>query len=390
MIQSFGVKNFTCFADWMELDLTLNEQVPEKFHDGSGVASLLCLKGSNASGKTNALKAIAFLKDFVTQSFLSSPEHPFELDTFFQNKEPTEFYLQFTLEEEVVFLYEVKLDQHKVYYERLKKDNKIVLYREEDQFKEVSFFNGSTIPISRYASMISSAFYYPETKQAIEPIYDFFQKIFTNVTRFGFTVYPDTILDTKQTSEFAKYYKDNSEAFSFMQEFLQKFDTGIGKVEIRTQSTPDEKQFYYPVFTHFCGNNPHTLLETAESSGTRALFRNLLYYFVALNYSGVLLFDEFDVNLHPDILPYLLEFFTDPQRNPHRAQLIFTTHNNDIMELAGKYRTYLFEKEDNKSICYRLDEINNRLIRNDRSLVRLYEKGLLGGVPMVNAHGCEV
>lgn len=387
MIHSFGVKNFTCFADWMELDLTLNEHVPEKFHNGTGISPLLCLKGSNASGKTNALKAIAFLKEFVTQSFLTSSERPFELDTFFQNKEPTEFYIQFTVKEGIKFFYEVKLDRQYVYYETLKKDNKIVLSREEQHFKVSTFFDGIAIPLSNYASMISSAFYYPETKQAIQPIYDFFQRIFSNVTRFGFTLYPDTIFDSNQTSIFAKQYKEDTKAFAFMQEFLQKFDTGIEKVEIRTQTTPDEKQFYYPVFTHSCEHMPYTLLETAESSGTRALFKNLLYYFFVLNYSGVLLFDEFDVNLHPDILPYLLELFTDPNKNLHNAQLIFTTHNNDIMELAGKYRTYLFEKEDNKSICYRLDEINNRLIRNDRSLVRLYEKGLLGGVPKVNVYG---
>ncbi|GAB7141142.1 hypothetical protein RsTz2092_11050 [Deferribacterales bacterium RsTz2092] len=47
MLLRFGVKNFFCFREWMEIDFT----------NDSGVANLICLKGANASGKTNAIKA---------------------------------------------------------------------------------------------------------------------------------------------------------------------------------------------------------------------------------------------------------------------------------------------------------------------------------------------
>ena len=43
-----------------------------------------------------------------------------------------------------------------------------------------------------------------------------------------------------------------------------------------------------------------------ESRGTQALFCKLNNYFEVLNTGGVLVLDEFDINLHPDILPHLL------------------------------------------------------------------------------------
>ena len=388
MIKSFGVRNYTCFMEWMELDCSLNDQVPERFHNGNSIAPILCLKGSNASGKTNALKAIVWLVNFIKHSFLSSTENPYFIDTFFGNKEPTEFYINFLNADGIEYLYELKLDEKTVYYEKLIKDKKVVLHREKQDLKNTVLFNKKKIPLNQYSSVISSAFYYPETKTAITPIYSFFEHIFTNVSRFGFTQYPDAIIfDPFRISSFSQEYKNNNEAFVFMQKHLKRFDTGIDRIEIKSQKLPDGKPFYYPVFTHISTDKQYTLLEESESSGTRALFNNLLYYYFVLYYGGVLLFDEFDINLHPDILPCLLELFINPETNPNKAQIIFTTHNNDIMELAGKYRTYLFEKEDNKSYCYRLDELNGSLIRNDRSITRLYEKGLLGGVPKVSAYG---
>ena len=383
MIKSFGVKNYTCFMEWMELDCSLNDQVPERFHNGNSIAPILCLKGSNASGKTNALKAIAFLKSFIQSSFTQS----YIIDTFFDNNEPTEFYIEFACKDDQTYLYELKLGKTLIHYEKLTLNEKIVLYREKQELKNVDLFNGKVIPINPNVSVISAAFYYPETQEAVEPLYSFFNNIFTNVTRLGFTEYPDMVSDALRANLFSKTYKDESDAFIFMQKHLKAFDTGIDKIEIKSQQLPDGKSFYYPVFNHISDDRRYTLLDDSESSGTRALFTNLLHYYHAIHHGGILLLDEFEVNLHPDILPRLLDLFTNPLNNPNNAQLIFTTHNNDIMELAGKYRTYLFEKKDNKSYCYRLDELKSKSIRNDRSIVKLYEKGLLGGVPEVSAYG---
>lgn len=93
--------------------------------------------------------------------------------------------------------------------------------------------------------------------------------------------------------------------------------------------------------------------------------------------------DEFDIYLHPLILPALLNLFIDEKFNKKNSQLIFTTHNSQIMDIIGKYRTVLLNKEDGESYGYRLDEIRGDLVRNDRPISPIYNSGKIGGVPKI-------
>jgi AAA15 family ATPase/GTPase len=77
--------------------------------------------------------------------------------------------------------------------------------------------------------------------------------------------------------------------------------------------------------------------------------------------------------------------FDDPEKNINNAQLIFTTHNTDIMDKLGKYRVVLVNKQDNESFLYRLDEIPGDILRNDRSIIPAYKAGKIGGKPRLTA-----
>jgi len=82
-------------------------------------------------------------------------------------------------------------------------------------------------------------------------------------------------------------------------------------------------------------------------------------------------------------LPELLKLFTNNETNPLQAQFLFTTHDADILDIMGQYRTYIIDKENNESFCYRLDEIPGSPIRNDRSLSKIYKAGKVGGTPQL-------
>lgn len=97
---------------------------------------------------------------------------------------------------------------------------------------------------------------------------------------------------------------------------------------------------------------------------------------------GILILDELDINLHPDLIPILLNFFESEKLNPKNAQLIFTTHNNEIMDRLKKSRIILVNKEDNESYLYKLDE-TGEILRNDRSISKIYNTGKLGGKPNI-------
>ena len=63
--------------------------------------------------------------------------------------------------------------------------------------------------------------------------------------------------------------------------------------------------------------------------------------------------------------------------------MIFTSFNPEIMDILGKYRTYLFEKDKGESYGYRLDELEANILRNDRSVMVPYRKHMLGGYPKI-------
>ena len=93
--------------------------------------------------------------------------------------------------------------------------------------------------------------------------------------------------------------------------------------------------------------------------------------------------DEFDIAFHPHILPTIVNYFDNEEVNIKNAQMLFSTHNTDILEYMGKYRTVLVNKESSESYVYRLDEIPGDIIRNDRPIAPVYNSGRIGGVPKI-------
>ena len=69
---------------------------------------------------------------------------------------------------------------------------------------------------------------------------------------------------------------------------------------------------------------------SAQSNGTKLLYNRLKDFFIALDTGGVLIFDELDTHLHSELVPLLLGYFLDPDKNVKNAQLIFSTHSTGL------------------------------------------------------------
>jgi hypothetical protein len=72
-----------------------------------------------------------------------------------------------------------------------------------------------------------------------------------------------------------------------------------------------------------------------ESRGTQRLFLLSGYILAALKSGQTLFIDEIEASLHPLITKTLISMFTDKDLNGHGAQLIFTTHNADLLDDPG-------------------------------------------------------
>ncbi|MEN9868655.1 MAG: hypothetical protein RL748_4245 [Pseudomonadota bacterium] len=379
MLLSYGIKNFFSFKEEADISLRLDANCPPAISQGRDTTPVLCIKGANASGKTQLLKALSFLGHFCSNSFANRPGQPIAIAPFFQSSEPCEMFVEFRLGE-LDYRYELSITQSEViresFYQSRAKKTKLL----ERSFDSISFSTRamhalSLIKLRKNASIIDTAHQYELDELA--PFYQFFSTILSNVGPTGLseqTVSIDTI---------SRLLVSNMAVFDFVKAFILSCDIGIADMQIVQFVNKDGSQEFFPQFIHLAEGQAHAISDVMESSGTQTLFKNLAAYKLALDSGAVLLIDEIDLNLHPHILPKLLQLFLDPQHNPNGAQLIFSTHDSEILNLLGRYRVVLVAKEDNESYAYRLDEIPGDILRNDRPIRPAYNEGKIGGVPRV-------
>lgn len=90
--------------------------------------------------------------------------------------------------------------------------------------------------------------------------------------------------------------------------------------------------------------------------------------------------DEFENDLHPHMLEPILDLFANPTTNPNQAQLLFTCHAIEVLNLVHKSQVMLVQKDGNcESTASRMDAVAG--IRNDDNFYAKYMAGAYGAVP---------
>lgn len=121
-----------------------------------------------------------------------------------------------------------------------------------------------------------------------------------------------------------------------------------------------------------------------ESDGTRKLMALAPAIESALRIGGILLVDELERELHPMLVNYIIAKFQSKASNPNGAQIVFTTHNTELMnlELLRKDQLYFVDKhdKDGTSELYSLSEFSTRTTDNIR---KGYLVGKYGAIPDV-------
>lgn len=379
MLLKYGAKNFFCFKEYVEISFELNANCPESISGGEPYTNIMCVKGANGSGKTNALKILSTIGDIASRSFEYKPDENIPIKPFFDTEEPTEFYVNFQIGN-IEYRYELVTTKNAIISEKIYRKTKrlsLVIERENNEFKNITkdFKDMEIVRLRSNASFISTANQYGIS--SIKGLFLFFKTIHSNIFLYGLLKFEPNISTIS-----AVYYKDPS-FFDFIKKVILKCDIGINDIQIYERDDENDKIHYYPIFFHSNENKQNIVTFQTESNGTKALYLDLYWYAEVIMSGGILIMDEFDIHLHPHILPVLLELFTNKETNKKNSQLIFTTHNSEIMDFMGRYRTILVNKEDNESYAYRLDEIPGDILRNDRPIAPVYNAGKIGGVPRV-------
>lgn len=381
MILRYGGSNFFCFKEDFEIDLRLNKNCPEEISGGNDCSPVMCIKGANAAGKTNALKAYSFIASFISSSFDRKPTDKINLKTYFNNNKKTHLFCEFRIGG-LDYRYDLVLQENTVIEEKLILISEPVNHlfiREGNKVKtkDSKFLPLQDIPqIRSNASLISIANQHEIL--CTKEIYDFFFDLFSNVDYFEYN-------DVLSIETVSMFYYDIPKHLIFVKKLLKKFDTGIIDIEIDFYEDVDGKKIYFPLFSFDVDGKVEKLRINHQSTGTRRLYKLLALFSAVLDddnnpsYSSVLIVDELDLHLHSFIIPELISLF---EHNTN-AQLIFTCQNDQILDQMGKYRTTLINKDDNESYSYRLDDLPSDLLRNNRPITPHYKKGSIGGVPNI-------
>ncbi|MCD4747695.1 MAG: ATP-binding protein [Bacteroidales bacterium] len=130
-----------------------------------------------------------------------------------------------------------------------------------------------------------------------------------------------------------------------------------------------------------------------ESSGTQKLFDLaglLLRAFFNKTTSAFIIIDEIDSNFHPSLLIKLIGLFNNPSINKSKSQLLFTSHDTNLMSpsIMRRDQFYFTEKsEDNSTRLYSLADLKG--IRNDADFAKHYLAGFYGALPVLDNYSNE-
>ena len=124
-------------------------------------------------------------------------------------------------------------------------------------------------------------------------------------------------------------------------------------------------------------------LDNQESEGTKKIFSIAGLLIDTLKKGNTLIFDEFDARLHPLMSKAIVEMFNSQETNYKNAQLIFMTHNTNLLNNKLFRRDQIWFTEKNKYGATDLYSLVEYKIRNDASFESDYIKGKYGAIPFI-------
>ena len=409
MLIEFSVKNFLSIKDRVTLSMVASKDTShgnnliKNADKGIDILNTAVLYGANASGKTTVLRAIGFLVKFLTMSHEMQkgrkiPVKAFKLDRVCLDK-PSSFEIIFKTEG-IKYAYGFSATEDKVIDEYLyyypKGRQSIIFERENtDQYKftndieiQTQIRNKFHSPNKLYLSTASLWEY--ETAQIPFKWLDSNLQIIISHERLE-EITASLMKESEIVNKRVKYLIKNAvkdiEDITFTEIELDKKDNPILKFlteEAKAKILSNDDNKLLSVNTSHKMNNSEELVEFdlgEESDGTQKLFGLLGPWIDVLEEGSTLIVDELDIRLHTHLTRFLIELFQNPEINKNNAQLIFSTHDTNLLDQDLFRRDQIWfteKKEDNSTDLYSLDDFT---VRKDAAIEKGYLQGKYGAIP---------
>jgi hypothetical protein len=427
MLIEFSVGNYRSFKDPVTFSMVAaNLVAKDKNLDANNVFAadkdLRLLKsaaiyGANASGKSNLARALSFMKQFMinsskeTQSTDEIGVEPFRLNTETEGK-PSYFELVFLMDG-IQYRYGFEATRERVTSEWLFYVPKVretqLFERDFDTIRPSKKYDADGIQQRTRSNALFLSVSAQFNVELAERILEWLTDNLNIISGLNARLYLDYTV---------KCFTNN-ENRSDIVNFIKKLDLGISEIQVDQEdfpvdSLPDEipdeiKKLIVKTgvkatsigteHRKFDREGKYQSLEkfdlgNHESQGTQKVFAWAGPLINALKKGEVLIIDEFDASLHPLISLAIVEMFNSQETNSNNAQLIFITHDTNLLSNKIFRRDQIWFTEKNRYGATDLYSLAEYKIRKDATFESDYIKGRYGAIPylgnlkhLINSNG---
>lgn len=429
MIQYIKITNYGGIRDQVELNFeAVNEEGSPAYvvemPDKVKLLKLMYIYGPNASGKTTVLKAFHFLRGLWLNPAYSRDEQ-LDFDPFLFRSDgqevPSEIELAF-YSGGIRHIYFVQFTKRSILKEKMvfyQTNQPAELFdRTTDLEKQVSYvqFGSKIKSVAKAMNALETATLHNNS------VLGAFQKTNVDIPEIGqlnkwAKNYLPLMIDARtRLSEFTAMRITQDPKFAkWMNTFLNKADRNIREVSVTVEKSgrpgedteqilagrlPDPQQrLMYDIVNYGKISLLHGLKDMQgyslpfekESNGTQRYFGLGGVLYILLVNPGFVTVDELDTSLHADLMKHFLQLFL---LNSHESQLLFTTHNLNLLEDSDLIREdalWFTEKGSEGEVSlFSAADFDSSKLRKGASLINAYKSGRLGakpnlGSPYINA-----
>ena len=419
MLVNFTVKNYRSFKDERTFSMeasSINEHEESVIKAGNHrLLPLTIIYGANSSGKSNLIMALGVMRHVVNESVRLNESDPLLYDPFaldeVSRSAPTLFEVQFIQGEnryrygfeytkkEIVseWLYENRLGEEEV---ELFVRSKDVIEVSEKAFPEgrgkEDLTNANRLFLSLVAQLKGEK---SNVVMACVGECNMVSGIETErYENFTFEMFVEHLNGAYEEQAFFKELQLGFNSFS-----VKKTDITTEKLaslpELKRQQVEKEMSthtFVDAITTHNIYDEDGQVVreddfyrDYMESEGTKKIIELSGPIFDTLINGNTLIVDELDAKLHPLLTRNIVLLFMDPERNKHGAQLIFATHDTNLLDLSVLRRDQIWFAEKDKvesTDIYSLvefEEDGQEEPNNKHDIERDYIRGRYGAIPFI-------
>lgn len=428
MLLSFRVANYRSFRDevsFSTLATRLDQGVGMPVvvaadRSAVDVLPVVAIMGANASGKSNLLRAMAYMRDAVLLSarrapFENLPRDPFRLDPRYIEK-PMLFEVEFSMDgSRYQYGFEVGDNEftgewlltypHKRAQTLFDRDNGEYQFgkRLGGQHRVITEITRPNVLFLSAAAqaghpLLSRVYQYfldnlvlldvPERGRAAPALVERIQE------RHRRAVQLLALADLGITDAHVEKSPMDAERREMLRQAItSSMPADISEHEREARADElierfaEEEEEEVIQLVHRAGRGAAALPFDEESLGTKSWLSFVAYALDALDAGATMLVDELDASLHPLLIAEALRLFQDPKLNRRGAQLIFTTHDTTMLGRTAKSQPlsrgqcWFTEKlSDGSSTLVPLSDFRPR---KNEDLERGYLQGRYGGTPRV-------